>query len=242
MPFVLFPTMGICASKARHSLILRLLLNILTLRIMENTDKTKNPRLDNCAGSGGNAASPQKQIEDHPQKQIEDFGAVTENERLAYYENGPQSKRERESNRAVKGSAWLLGIVAVFAIAILFAWLVGRDDSPMSSRSNLSQEYALSSTRHQGTVAKAGVSGQQISAATAANGVTVKNVKVVSKTAPAAVAPEKNSALSSMSDADRIEEEAREVIHGDFGVNPGRKARLGADYAAVQARVNQLLQ
>lgn len=40
---------------------------------------------------------------------------------------------------------------------------------------------------------------------------------------------------------DRIEKEALEVIHGDYGNNPTRAEKLGPDYAAVQARVNQLL-
>lgn len=38
-----------------------------------------------------------------------------------------------------------------------------------------------------------------------------------------------------------IEKEALEVIHDDYGNNPGRAQKLGADYQLVQARVNQLL-
>lgn len=45
----------------------------------------------------------------------------------------------------------------------------------------------------------------------------------------------------SKADMDRIEKEALEVIHGDYGNNPGRAQKLGADYQLVQARVNQLL-
>ena len=33
-----------------------------------------------------------------------------------------------------------------------------------------------------------------------------------------------------------------EVIHGDYGDNPVRQAKLGKDYAAVQARVNEILE
>ena len=49
------------------------------------------------------------------------------------------------------------------------------------------------------------------------------------------------AAQMSKADMDRIEREAREVIHGDYGNNPGRAQKLGADYDLVQARVNQLL-
>ncbi|MDE7345565.1 MAG: hypothetical protein K2N48_02355 [Muribaculaceae bacterium] len=49
------------------------------------------------------------------------------------------------------------------------------------------------------------------------------------------------AASMSKADMDRIEKEALEVIHGDYGNNPGRAQKLGADYQLVQARVNQLL-
>ncbi len=53
---------------------------------------------------------------------------------------------------------------------------------------------------------------------------------------------EKASAKVSESDQARIEREAMEVIHGDYGDNPVRQAKLGKDYAAVQARVNEILE
>ena len=64
--------------------------------------------------------------------------------------------------------------------------------------------------------------------------------KLAAKTA---VAKSQVSPAASMSKAamDRIEKEALEVIHGDYGNNPGRAQKLGADYDLVQARVNQLL-
>ena len=57
----------------------------------------------------------------------------------------------------------------------------------------------------------------------------------------AAKAPSASATQMSKADMDRIEKEALEVIHGDYGNNPGRAKKLGADYDLVQARVNQLL-
>ena len=48
--------------------------------------------------------------------------------------NKPERPAERRSNEAVKGAAWLLGIVAIFAVAILFAWIVGSHTSPIQNR------------------------------------------------------------------------------------------------------------
>lgn len=52
---------------------------------------------------------------------------------------------------------------------------------------------------------------------------------------------QKAASVSPVSSDDRIEREAREVISGHYGNDPSRRAALGADYAAVQARVNELL-
>lgn len=175
------------------------------------------------------------------------------------FDNGPESPGERLSSGAVKGSAWLLGIVGVFAVAILVAWLVGMHDSPLSSRSDARQAAALSavgtpldpslSMRSVQTPTQfvailipsggAGVSqnvGKQTSdisgdAASSAN--ASSSVAVTSGTS--------SSSSASAADEDRIEKEAREVIQGDFGDNPERKLKLGGDYAAVQERVNEIL-
>ncbi|MDE6227920.1 MAG: hypothetical protein K2M63_10435, partial [Muribaculaceae bacterium] len=55
-------------------------------------------------------------------------------EQAMEYGSGPDSRSERLSNNAVKGMAWLLGIVAVFAVCILVAWMCNINESPMSSR------------------------------------------------------------------------------------------------------------
>lgn len=171
-------------------------------------------------------------IEDHPQKQIEDHYPENSQEEVLMFDNGPEKPAESVSNRAVKGSAWLLGIVALFAIAILVAWFVGRGDTPLDGHGD-NTTYAMKKVNKKVVVHKvASLSAPQAAAGTSA-------------AAPGSQTSE-NSSVSATDNSsaaynDRIEEEAREVIHGDFGNNPGRKAKLGADYAAVQARVNQLL-
>ncbi|MDE6543341.1 MAG: hypothetical protein K2K76_05185, partial [Muribaculaceae bacterium] len=73
-------------------------------------------------------------------------------------------------------------------------------------------------------------------------GNAVKDASAKASDASASVKENVSSAAAmSKTDMDRIEKEALEVIHGDYGNNPGRAAKLGADYALVQARVNQLL-
>lgn len=149
------------------------------------------------------------------------------------FDNGPASPKERYSNEAVKGAGWLLAIVGIFALAVLFAWLVGSHNGPFSSRSESRQAEILSQQDPGVTQTLTPASASQFVA------VLVQPVKPASATAAAASSSVK--AADSESYADRIEREAREVINGEFGDNPMRKAKLGADYAAVQARVNQIL-
>lgn len=142
-------------------------------------------------------------------------GGVNPVSQAMEFDSGPDSRNERLSNNAVKGMAWLLGIVAVFAVCILVAWMCNINDSPMSSRL-ASSEAAL----------KTPVNAAKTS------------LKTIAAKTSSAVA---SSATTMQADKDRIEKEALEVIHGDYGNNPGRAEKLGVDYAQVQARVNQLM-
>lgn len=156
------------------------------------------------------------------------------------YDNGPEAPENHLSGEAVKGAAWLLGIVGVFAVAVLLAWIIGMHDSPLSSRSSARQALALSS--QPAAIPQTTITPTQFvailvpnvapSSLVASAPATTNNVKTTAATTSKSV---------SAADADRIEKEALEVIHGDFGNNPGRKEKLGADYAAVQARVNALM-
>lgn len=157
------------------------------------------------------------------------------------YDSGPISRGERMSNGAVKGAAWLVGIVGVFAVAILIAWMCNINRSPLSSHL-ASSELALKSPVK--------VAKSTLNSLSAAIKTPVNSAKsLLSSHTASSLLPEltvsssvsNDKSAMSQSDADRIEKEALEVIHGDFGNNPGRAEKLGADYALVQARVNQLM-
>lgn len=184
----------------------------------------------------------------NPQPPIPDdnFKDLSPMEEAEMFNNGPEAPAERLSNSAVKGTAWLLGIVGVFAVAVLIAWFIGMHDSPLSSRSDARMSAALSEQQMPLNPTLAKQSAQtpvqfmailvpvgSRSAAAEATTASQQPVKAVKDSAPVK--------SQSAADADRIEKEAMEVIHGDFGNNPGRKAKLGSDYAAVQARVNEIL-
>lgn len=188
----------------------------------------------------------EKEIEDYGTKargdyqdQIEDLSAKEE---ALMYDNGPDSPEERHANGAVKGVAWLFGIVAVFAVAILLTWIIG-GRAPINDRGADRQTYSYS--QKAATIkAQPGTSAEKANAKFMASLAATKGAKSSAASASSAKASASGASASgtmSKADMDRIEREAREVIHGDFGDNPGRKAKLGADYAAVQARVNQIL-
>lgn len=160
------------------------------------------------------------------------------------YNIGPDSRNEKLSNNAVKGMAWLLGIVGVFAVCILVAWMCNVNESPMASRL-ASSEAALK------TPVKAAKSSlKTLTSAVKQPVVTVKEaISKISNTTLSTVQPASGKASAAaatvatmtQADKDRIEKEALEVIHGDYGNNPSRAEKLGSDYALVQARVNQLM-
>lgn len=168
------------------------------------------------------------------------------------YRETPEGQEYMQRRGALKGFAWLCGIVAVFCLALLFAWLAGRN-SPTADRSDgrvavSEMKTANSDNRVAATVqpsrrivyaVKQGTDGASTGKVRQmAAGAAVLNARA---DANADVTTGAADAVGSKAYDDRIEREAREVIHGDFGNNPGREARLGADYAAVQARVNQIL-
>ena len=163
---------------------------------------------------------------------------ITPMEEAEVFGNGPETPERRMADGAVKGAAWLGGIFAVFAVAILIAALFGLNPkaskSPASSRTSAQTAY-LSASKSEPKV------------------VAIKSVYIVKENAGDFADKAKSAATSAIAaqgsdatgmtkaDMDRIEREAREVIHGDYGNNPGRAAKLGSDYSLVQARVNQLL-
>lgn len=193
------------------------------------------------------------------QKEIPDYSASDEAAKEALLsdkglqevemeETVAESLEDRE-RKTSKGLAWLIGIVAVFAICMMIAGLLGHNDAPLSSRSEQRQADALSSAANAGDAGNVAEEGfiyvsEGAEAAASKAGDAVSGAATASGSVAGAAAGKIAGVASQTKDKayyDRIEEEAREVIHGDFGNNPSRRAALGADYAAVQARVNQIL-
>ncbi len=186
------------------------------------------------------------------------------------FDNGPETESERVSDHAMKGAAWLAGIVGLFALAVVIAAAFDLSPTPSPAKPQsakyATQQNAYISSPNGSNAATFAYDGKYANTFEKYNSqpLVLKSITVVAKApaktavpkaiakaipkaavAPAtqAVAPAKAAAAPSMSkaDMDRIEKEALEVIHGDYGNNPGRAQKLGADYDLVQARVNQLL-
>lgn len=177
------------------------------------------------------------------------------------FDNGPETEGERVSDRAMKGAAWLAGIVGLFALAVVIAAAFDLSPTPSPAKQQ-SPHYAAMQANigtpgsYSGSAAsKAGFAAYQAkfgNKPVVLKSITVYGIepsnpanaaaKVAAKPAKlAAKAQASAPAQMSKADMDRIEKEALEVIHGDYGNNPGRAQKLGADYQLVQARVNQLL-
>ena len=172
------------------------------------------------------------------------------------FDNGPDSKSEREGDRAMKGAAWLAGIVGLFALAVVIAaaFDLGPTPSPAKQpQARTAMQKAYLSSPGYGGASNAKYAGSQSQFDT--QPVVLQSITVIGmepsnptnavakvSAAPAKLAAKAASAPEmSKADMDRIEREAREVIHGDYGNNPSRAQKLGADYELVQARVNQIL-
>lgn len=157
----------------------------------------------------------------------------------------------KDAPQRTKGAAFYVGIVAVLGLCVLFAWLLAKENPLVSNRDSGAAYSSVKVT--DGTMANPSLDNERFSftsaqsSAAGAQPVAVKKeVKVVKPAAAstsgiASAAAVQTTAKSGSAYDDRIEREAREVIHGDFGDNPGRRKALGADYAAVQARVNEIL-
>ncbi len=181
------------------------------------------------------------------------------------FDNGPETEGERLGDHAMKGAAWLAGIVGLFALAVVIAAAFDLSptpspDKPYHARTTVQKAY-ISSPGATGYTSASNVDYSAAQAQFASQPVILKSITVVGleptnpanavtkvSAAPAKLAaktsvkqPQTSPTTMSKADMDRIEKEALEVIHGDYGNNPGRAQKLGADYQLVQARVNQLL-
>lgn len=163
------------------------------------------------------------------------------------------NRHDAVRHNRVRGAAWLLSIFGIFGVCLFLAWLVGKDNGPLSSRGDRFAKESLYSPSglnlgrySKGMKPRASAPQTMLTfvyfeepASGVLPGADVRNrVAVPSKLSTSASS---SSAGSANAYDDRIEREAREVLRGDYGNNPGRQKSLGADYSAVQARVNHIL-
>ncbi len=163
------------------------------------------------------------------------------------------NRHDAVRHNRVRGAAWLLSIFGIFGVCLFLAWLVGKDNGPLSShgdrfaKESMYSPSALHLGRYSKGTKQRGSAPQTMltfvyfeePASVSLPGADVRNkVAVPSKLSASAASA---SAGSTNAYDDRIEREAREVLRGDYGNNPGRQKSLGSDYSAVQARVNQIL-
>lgn len=243
--------------------------------IMESNDFSSRPGKENASEAGFKKDFVRGVRENNARKKIPDFAAEKYEDEEAIYENAAKEVEMEETvadsiedneRRSSKGVAWLIGIVAVFAICMGIAAWVGHDDSPVAGHGDRGAAALSSAAGSDNAAAGQGasyysvteevISVDSVEAAVSGAAGSVKNavasaasnVKSAATKAAGSVSGAVGNAVSkakaavgSQSDEDRIEREAREVIQGDYGNNPERKEALGADYAAVQERVNEII-
>lgn len=200
--------------------------------IMKSTDFNKNAEAEFRKDfvRGVRRMNERKEIPDYSARELEE---VEMEETVA-------DSIENNEKRSTKGLGWLIGIAAVFAICIMVVGLLSHDGSPLASR-NGDRLASVAPAREQGETVKLHYVSEGAETVDAATQQTAPAAKQRMASATTTAAQASASAASGSAYDDRIEREAREVIHGDFGNNPDRKAALGADYAAVQERVNEIL-
>ena len=131
------------------------------------------------------------------------------------------------------GKAWLWVILAIVAVVIII-WIMpkgcteAKEDQEAvaltETTANVSDSVTVEADSNVGAVQ---VASQEVAA------VTDNSDKISSASAPAAKPTSKVS--------DNVEQEALNVIRGEYGNNPQRRSALGQDYDAVQRRVNQMM-
>lgn len=143
---------------------------------------------------------------------------------------------------------WALVILAVLVLAALAYWLMPAGGNADSSQTIVPDSVSAAST--DSTADKASTdSVVKDTAATSVQQSEPDVQKEVQESVPSGqpkASPEAKSQSESepsVSDAPTgsIDEQARQVIKGTYGNNPVRRYKLGADYHAIQKRVNELM-
>ncbi|MDE5876126.1 MAG: hypothetical protein K2H47_01250 [Muribaculaceae bacterium] len=145
----------------------------------------------------------------------------------------PPSSAPEPEKRKGNGRAWLWVICAIVAVVII-VWIMPKscteakeDNEPSKLTETVKTVEADSvATTKTDSVVAAVTTLQEVSEPKGNDKPTTTSVPTV----------ESNSKVG-----DNVEQEALNVIRGEYGNNPQRRSALGKDYEAVQRRVNQMM-
>lgn len=143
-----------------------------------------------------------------------------------------------------KYRVWIIGIVVLLIIAALCCIFCGKKEDPTE------QGLTGQSTQVEETSTTAEIEEQESPVAQEVNESSeTETLETEPTSSPAVETPNKDVAQEIVKPqnvtlptniSDNIEQEALNVIRGDYGNVPERRERLGSKYQEIQNRVNQL--
>lgn len=143
-----------------------------------------------------------------------------------------------------KYKIWIIGIVVLLIIVVLCCIFCGKKEE--STELNQSEQ----TTQVEDTNTTAEIETQEFSVKKEVNeSAETETLETGTTSTPAVDTPNKDLAQEDVkpqistlptNGSDNIEQEALNVIRGDYGNVPERRERLGSKYQEIQNRVNQL--
>lgn len=161
-----------------------------------------------------------------------------------------------DGNDSGNKKTWLWIVLAIIVLAILAYFFISGGHSKGSQTDKDTTELVKDSTA---TERKDSITADSTSETTSSEVTPVETTSsntnsesVVPKTSQSSVepvpgTPQQSEKVSSTTDnpsatsSMNVDEQARQVIKGIYGNNPERRQKLGADYQAIQKRVNELM-
>ena len=144
---------------------------------------------------------------DSQMKEIPDYAEDDRQRRLAEAREAEKIEEDfreemiEKQERGRRITAWVLGLVAILCIGFIIAWVVGRDEA---NRDQVAVRFVQPVKR-----------------------VYVRHVKAPTEIAKIKYYAASNATKSGSAYDDRIEREARQVIHGDFSERKCRRPACG---------------
>ena len=185
----------------------------------------------------------QGRIEQGPvQEQISNHSEVYDD--MPEYEAADQLIDDSRKAAGKRGWMWIAVAIALVLSAAIFVLMIPEltgtktGDALAAAKTSVSKGLDKVSD-----AAGSGVAVIEETVGTVQKGVSDAAAGAVSGAKAKVSGAVDNAAAAASTDvsAATIDDEARRVIHGDFGNGAQRKAALGSHYAAVQQRVNELL-